>query len=39
VNSLAASVVSHDAEIAELRQDIREVTRRWDAYLNTLPKQ
>lgn len=46
VESLAASVVAHDAQIGDLiiivekhAEAIADMQRQWQAYLNTLPKQ
>jgi hypothetical protein len=46
VNTLAATVLAHDDRIAELNKSSaryeriwRELTKQWQAYLNTLPKQ
>jgi hypothetical protein len=46
VNALASSVVAHDSQIEALikvaekhAQEMADLRRQWQAYLNTLPKQ
>jgi hypothetical protein len=38
IKSLEVIARSHDAQIEELRESMRDLQKQWQAYLNTLPK-